>query len=143
MKEACSFCKRRLGRRPTEVAALTTIGADRACDDCLTTLATVALRKLPRANAFAAQVTRELSKVATAAEAEQTRARLLEGAHFPDLIRAVEGILHVIEYETATPSTERNHEVLAGAREALQALIHTKHVPTAKRFLDEARAGLL
>ena len=143
--EKCSFCKRRLGLLSTEVRSLHPLDEEAACDHCLTTLATIALRKLPRAKAVAASVSLAIAKTEgrTIGEAEEVRARMLSAAHLPDLTKAVESVVYIVEHEAEKPSGSRDAETNAAAREALHALIHTKHVPTAKRFLDDARAGLL
>jgi hypothetical protein len=142
MTEACSFCNRRLGRRRSaEVRTLHTVSGEFACDHCLTTLAALALRSpLPDARKLAAVISREIQKKAkTAGDAEEIRARMLAAAPLPDVVTAVENLVYIVEHEAEKPSTGRDAETNAAARGALQALVFTKHVPTAKRFVAGER----
>lgn len=59
----------------------------------------------------------------------------------PDPATAVEEAVYIIEHEEAKASTKRNAEVVAAARNVLKALTGSKHVPTAKVFIERERSA--
>lgn len=131
MNEKCSVCERRQGLLSTECRTLHPVGEELCCEQCLTTLAALALRlTLPDARGVAAVITREIMKpsVQTAGDAEQVRARMVAAAFLPDVLKAVEATVRVVE---GSPQV-----VAEATRDILQALIHTKHLPTAKRYVE-------
>lgn len=56
-----------------------------------------------------------------------------------DLATAVENLVYIIEQEQARPNGG-NRENVAAAREGLKALTGSKHVPTARLFIERERA---
>lgn len=61
-------------------------------------------------------------------------------AFVADLATAVESFVYIIEQEEAKPNGG-NRENVAAAREGLKALTGSKHVPTAKLYVERARGS--
>lgn len=139
--EACSFCNRRCGLLSTETPRLQTVGEELACDHCLSTLAALALRlALPDTRKLAQVITREITKsAANIGEAEEIRARMVAAAFLPDVTTAVENVVYIIEHEAQKISTDRDAETNGAARQTLKALLHTTHLPTARKFVAGER----
>lgn len=139
MKEKCSVCQRRLGLLSTECRTLHSVGEESVCERCTVTLAALALRlTVPDMRGLAAAVSGEMSKSGaklTHGEAVEIRARMVGSAFLPDVTAAVEATLRVVEGLSLADAARDS------AREILQALIHTKHVPTAKRFVEQMKKG--